>query len=433
MIIPKNNNLHFIKSILPLIIYRILLDICYSNYISPIYEYTGFYNNKTASSYFLSWLFLCPFLFFLPILYKKKNISSAVVILFALGSIIPTSSLFAFMPPKNNFFILSFLYWFFLFIFFFTIPTIKIPRLNFKPKTFIIIIQIIFILTVLYVSYKFTHFRFHFNLYDVYDLRFEARNYNIPTIFNYILSASGTILPLFFIWHIMRKKKKQAIIIGIVILLNFGIAGHKSIVFKLLLAILGYYFFQFKIIKYFGWGFALLSAIALLESTFIKTFNFISLIINRVIFSPSLLNYFYYDFFSSHEKDYFRQGFLKYFGFQSSYNTPIDFIIGEQYFGNDLIRANNGLFSDAYMNLGVFGVFFQPIILIVILKLIDSFSKGIDERLLFIVIVGCYTALISTTFSTALLTSGLLLSMLVLYLFRSQMNCPAASSGVSST
>jgi hypothetical protein len=275
-------------------------------------------------------------------------------------------------------------------------------------------------LTVLYVSWKYTRFRFHFNLYDVYDLRFEARNYDIPIIFNYILAASGTVLSLFFVWHLIRKEKKQAIIIGIIILLDFGIAGHKSIVFELLLAILGYYFFQFEKIKYFGWGFVLLPAIALLESNLIKTFNFITLIINRVLFIPSLLNYFYYDFFSSHEKDYFRQSFLRYLGFQSSYKTPIDFIIGEQYYGNDLIRANNGLFSDAYMNLGAFGVFFQPFILIVILKLIDSFSKGIDERLLFIVIMGCYSALISTTFSTALLTSGLFLIMFVLYLIRSQ-------------
>lgn len=56
-----------------------------------------------------------------------------------------------------------------------------------------------------------------------------------------------------------------------------------------------------------------------------------------------------------------------------------------------------------------------PLILIFLLKLIESVSNGVDERLMFVPVYMVALAFLSTTFTTALLTHGLLLLMLMLY------------------
>jgi hypothetical protein len=111
-----------------------------------------------------------------------------------------------------------------------------------------------------------------------------------------------------------------------------------------------------------------------------------------------------------------RQGILRRLGFSSPYSTPIQRLIGDKYFGNIEIQANNGLFSDAFYNFNFLGVFILPPILILIFKLIDSSAKGIDSKLIALPIIVVATSFNSGSFSSVLLTNGILLLMLTLYL-----------------
>ena len=141
---------------------------------------------------------------------------------------------------------------------------------------------------------------------------------------------------------------------------------------------------------------------------------FYSVFINRVLFIPTQLHIAFYDFFQENELLYFRQGILRWFGFDSPYSIPIEFLIGGQSSGNYEIRANNGLFTDAYMNMGDMGALVFPFILVFIIKLLDAAAKGLDARLMFLPVYVTVSALLSTTFSTALLNNGLVLLMFFL-------------------
>ena len=84
------------------------------------------------------------------------------------------------------------------------------------------------------------------------------------------------------------------------------------------------------------------------------------------------------------------------------------------FYGNIDNSANNGLFSDAYKNFGVIGIFVFPFILVYIFKLLNSCAKGLDFRLLTLPIFVCVTWFSSASFTNVLLTNGILLMMIVL-------------------
>ena len=142
-----------------------------------------------------------------------------------------------------------------------------------------------------------------------------------------------------------------------------------------------------------------------------------TLIVRRVLYVPAFLNYQYYDFFSVREKDMWRTGILGKLGFESPYGgTKISHLIGKQ-MGYPEMGANNGLFSDAYANFGIWGILFFPFLLVMFVKIMDSFTRGIDVKLLILPIIATVLGFMSSFFTTLLLTHGLLLLLLLFAVF----------------
>ena len=61
------------------------------------------------------------------------------------------------------------------------------------------------------------------------------------------------------------------------------------------------------------------------------------------------------------------------------------------------------------------GIILFPLILVFILRLIESVSKGIKEGMMFVVVFSVGVTLLSTTFTIALLNNGIILMMIMLY------------------
>lgn len=134
-------------------------------------------------------------------------------------------------------------------------------------------------------------------------------------------------------------------------IINFSINGLKSTLFITIFSVILYAIYNFKLIKNIIPIISLLGIVGIIETLISKSHIIIDYLIRRVMFIPNLLNYYYWDYFSVHRPDFFQQGFLRYLGFNSSY-TSIPKFIGYIYFGNPNNSANNGLFSDAMVNLG---------------------------------------------------------------------------------
>ncbi len=397
------------------IIYRIFLDIIYSTIIVEAYDYQHYIFNPSINSIIISWFLLITILPFIVYCSRGNNLSSIILFLFGLFSFVPTSTMIAFNSQYNiTYIILIYVYWLLFFI-----VTIKMPTiyLNFKTNSFFFINVLIFLIvgSVIYVSYRFTGFRFHFGLMDVYDLRVEAREYSVPTVFNYLLSAADYVLIFVLIYFITLKKYFLSIIFFILNLLNFGISGSKHIVFLLFLSLSVYLIFKTKDVRKYILPFLIIVlSLSLIEYKYYET-NFLTLFLSyRVLFIPSKLHYIYYDYFSNHDFDYFRQSFMKFF-LVSPYKENIGFIIGEFDTGAIEGRANNGLFSDAFFNLGIIGVLIFPLALAFILKLFDGAVRSLNKRFYFSIALSIFLALLSLPLTTALLSSGLLFFLILLY------------------
>jgi len=297
------------------------------------------------------------------------------------------------------------------------LPSVVITRRSLSENGFIFkLITLILCAGVLYVSWKYTGFRFHFGLMDVYSIRSEAREFNVPTILGYISASADNILPIIVVYLLYKRKYLISLFIGILVLLNFGIAGSKHVLFLLLFAIIGFYFVRkLKFSYIYVWIMSIIVYLTIIEYKLFDTYFLTAFITYRIVFIPAKLNYVYYDYFSIREFDYFRQSALKWFGIESPYSDNIGFLIGYHDIGDFSARANNGLFSDAYFNFGTLGIIIFPFILVLILKFFEGASKKLDERILFIVSISISLSLISVPFTTALLSTGLLLMLVLLY------------------
>jgi hypothetical protein len=250
---------------------------------------------------------------------------------------------------------------------------------------------------------------------QVYDIRSEARGYQTSFITGYLATAADNLLPVILVYFLLTKKRLLVIIIGFIIMLNFGIAGIKQVVLLLFIALIGVYFIKnLKISNNFIWGFGFLLLLGYFEFVIYDTYFITALSTYRVFFIPAKLHYVYYNFFSQNELDYFRQSFLKIF-FESPYKENIGFLMGYEDIGDITARANNGLFTDAYFNFGVIGVIIFPVIVVFILKILDGAVIGLPEKFLFIIIASTSFVLLGLPFSTALFSGGIL-SLIILLL-----------------
>ena len=84
--------------------------------------------------------------------------------------------------------------------------------------------------------------------------------------------------------------------------------------------------------------------------------------------------------------------------------------------------ANNGLFSDAYANLNILGIFLLPLILVMIFKVGNSVSLNLPGNLMFLPIISITIFFNSGFFTSVLLTNGIILLLLSIYYYPRQKN-----------
>ncbi|WP_270370134.1 hypothetical protein [Aerococcus urinaeequi] len=276
------------------------------------------------------------------------------------------------------------------------------------------VIGFLSLLLILLISWQFTGFRFTLNLLDVYSIRGDVLS-KLPSILQYMYSASSAINPILFIYALINKNYLLSFFIIIIQFLSFGINGSKSVFFMTLLTIAIYYILKENILQLIVKLVTWLSIFSILEFTYTNSSFLVDFIVRRVMFVPNLINYYYFDFFTNNVPDFYRQSVFSMIGINSPYGR-IPNMIGEIYMNNKETAANGGLVSDAAQNLGFLGAILSPLILAIFLKLLEDVSKYLDSRITVVVAIYLSNVLISSTLTTALLTHGILLVLLILYL-----------------
>ena len=300
---------------------------------------------------------------------------------------------------------------------------IKIPKLIGDEASLLFYFYLVFVFgIVLFISGKYTGFRLHFNIFDVYGIRAEERAMNLSLILKYFMPIVSATIPLLIMYFLVVRKKTLVWILIFLQLLMFGIGGHKSYLFSLFVTMLVYIFYKKERIVYITLGFLSLNIMALIEGYFKEGKSILAAFIqNRVLLIPNQISYYIYDFMQNNELLYLKESILRFFGFQSPYEKSLFFIIGEKYYGNSFIRANNGMCGDAYSQFGLISLFFHPLLIPLAFTVLGSVSRGLDNRIVFLIVFLYVSTFINGSFFSVLLTNGFIVTCFILYFLSSML------------
>ena len=101
-------------------------------------------------------------------------------------------------------------------------------------------------------------------------------------------------------------------------------------------------------------------------------------------------------------------------------------VIGDAYYGHVQgpidVSANANLWADAYANFGILGILFFTAILGGFLWILDSVAKGASLKISTLLLAYPAYMLVNTKLQTTLLTHGLVLVLVILYILPRQTN-----------
>ena len=404
-----------IINIIGIILFKLILDFSYIDFVVPYYGYMGFDIYFDLFTYLEGWFWtLIPFLLLLR--HKEHNLYSILLLSFLL-LLVPTTTLYAFNnEPAVSFYSMVLPYTAMLLAL-----STKRVRIYYFPYGKKLAIGIaLFMVMIVLAHYILTVGLGHinFNLSKVYELR--KSEYGLASnagLYGYFNPWVTKVFNLFLISvALLRKKYLFALLFVAIQILLFGLSGHKSVLFSLLLLGGLYLFDKFKhqtaIIIY-----SLTALIGIVLIYFYLFSNPIlpSILIRRVFFVPTLLNYVYMDYFTAHDFLYWSNSLLKNI-FLYPYNVSPVFVIGA-YLDRPDMAANTGLFGSGYMQLGIFGIILYTFIVTVLINLIQQFQQLPKWMINAIVLMPMLSLFISSDLPTALLTHGLLIAVVILYLY----------------
>ncbi len=408
---------------------RIFVDLSYKYVVSPLFYDTGFYDHTNLHFEVISWVILLSTVpFYLWLMESDKDRSSSIVFqLLYFFSFLPFTTCIRFGLFDIRFIVYGSIFWGFMFLAEYTDLSTKIiplPRLVGSQKiceyTLTFIAAVSLFVTV-YMSYKYTGFRLHFNIYTVYDIRAEAEKYDVPLLLNYLFGWAEAVNPFMISYCMIRKHWPAAVMFAVCTLLSFGYDGNKTVLFFSILFIFFTLAFMIKrdinTKKLIIMMFMAVATFSLVEYYIFGTFHFVNLFIRRTMLVENNNSYYYFSFFTTHTPDYFKQSFLRYLGYTSDY-PDLARMIGKLYFRENT-NANCGLIADAIANFGLLGVIGYPLVYFCLMKAFDSVSEGLNNALKVCTALYVSLYLVNSFVITSLFSHGIILLFVMIYLMTS--------------
>nr|WP_279011903.1 hypothetical protein [Vagococcus fluvialis] len=406
------------KLIIYSLIFRIIVDWTYLNSISPLYSYSGLTTNQNLNKYIASYILQILVILCMS---KSKRPSNYLYYFFVLFTVTPTLSYYG-LNNQSNIYILFFVICSIIvgFIVNFNLKPFKLLKID--AKLLIKVIFYLYLAISFYLFFKRGGIDIRALDFDtVYDLRRES---NISGLDGYLINwCAKAFSPFFYAYFSYYKKSiKKVMVISVQLLLYLSF-GNKAFLFSIFAVIGINIVMRMKIPEK---AFTLSMSVVLIFSDFIdKIFEIDSLrrgIPYRMFFIPSQIQFQYFEFFNNNNKLYFAESFFgKILNLSTGYGIPIPIVISRYFSGNpnSISYSNTGIFSDAYSNMGYFGMFLFALIFGITLIMVDAVSDKIPTY----ITVSAFSYIIfvvnDTSFLTTFVTGGFGLMLLLLYL----MNC----------
>lgn len=413
-----------------IILWKIVLDIVYVFVITKEYTHWNMGLNFNFYKYMSSFIIIVLFLIPIKRLHSHNTSSSIIVELLSLAYFFPGCTLYAFNDLDNVFFVYLVVYWCLLLLFYYKIPKLNLGlfklELNVKTGVFYIIFFGIAIISLLLIL-RYSGLRFSLSLDDAYSWRRQLNELKIPGVLNYIRVWSVIIVPIGISYFWIVKKRIVAVLLVILQILQYGFDGYRSTLLYLFITIAVLLFYKVENRKIVPVAFIFTGIFTLGEFLLKSKSFFANLLYFRTLFLPPLYSSYYIDFFSNHELDLLRTSILRRFGFMSPYLNysgfkDYNYLIGYIYNSSLEERANTGMLGDAYANFGWFSLIFYPLIVMVLLKILDYCTDGLDHRIKMIICFLMFIAFTNGSLFQVVLTNGLLIICVLSILIRKQIN-----------
>lgn len=397
-----------------IILYKIVLDIAYINFVHPVYNYMGFAYDlsvvKLVESYFLLLLvsFIIPRTAIRP--------SHIIMSLFAIIAFIPMLTVYAMMnqPREYMYAVTLFIIFILLLIRF---PIVKINSIKNDQNRLLNIVFLIFIVFSVLGTCVFLFKNIgnlNFDIYKVYEIRSINKDIDIG-LMTYIINWTGYILnPLLIGFFIVGKRWIPLSLVTIMQVLLFSLTGTKTFLMLILASMI-----MVILVRSKNWLTYLMLGIAclVLVGTFMEQSIIGDLFVRRSLLVPALISFNYFDYFSHLQPLYLAAHHI----FSSLLAYPYDvgptYLIGRAYLYHNInSNANTGVIADAFINFGYQGFFIWGMLLGLICHLIDSVSIGKDIRIIIAGICSLVICFTESALLTGLVSGGIIFAIIAIYL-----------------
>lgn len=287
---------------------------------------------------------------------------------------------------------------------------------------FLLVAGLSWLLLNLYIIWKYGLTLRMISLDSVYDVRLQYRivadrwtEYAVNWLGNAV-NVSVLVLAL------RRKTWRFLLPLMVMSQLNlFGLTGYKSLLLPLVagpvVVVLGEERLL-RVCRVLSWLVVVFTCFLVFAGSLSPIFMAVA---DRLLLSQGVLTNIYYEFFSANPKALLAHSILGWM-FDYPYLASPDFIIGRLYFHSHT-RANANVFADGFANFGTIGVYMAGVLLGGVLWLAKSVTREIDFSVGLIMFMMPVVALSNSPLLTALLTHGVGLALVLLYLYPERHRC----------
>ncbi|MDH5424075.1 MAG: hypothetical protein OEY29_03655 [Gammaproteobacteria bacterium] len=415
--IPRSPLLFYSFSIL----FRVLLDVSYYFVISDLFNYEGYAYDFTIEQYFISWvLYLAAFVI---VNWQLTKVSDYFFVTALLSVVAPITSLYGLDFERPIFPVVITVMSIYLVHFvarikmisFEDAPTVKYGR------EIAIVVSFGFVV-FLTVWYFISGVKLNIDLSRIYDFRYGNAEISTFGVLAYTNTWTFKIFNIFLMVFSLFYKRYYLFAILVLVQTYFFAASNHKTIFLLPFVVLGvwFYFRQTKSLIVVPIIYSVIILLTLISYFLYNDIWLTTLFSRRVFYVPAQLTFVYFDFFSMNAHVFWSNSILSKL-LVYPYDLGVAQVVG-RYLGNEYMSANNGYISSGYANAGLYGVFLYSVIIGIILRFINDISYNELPVWLAVAltIVPLRDLLISSDLLTVMLTHGLLVAIILMYLSRKE-------------
>lgn len=409
------------------IAFRIALEAGYWVYVSPVHGYVGFPWSPDIIKYIESWMLYGVMVFLAPRRLQKPSDFLVVVLLF--GLMTPLLSFYG-LTNENRLHLYIVILGYYLVLIFRNGPSVRFPVLaegyGIAVGTVVVLAVAVSVWLVLSGGAEY----FNLNLLEVYDYRRKVGELINVGLMSYLnIWAYKVVGPTLLVFALWRRAYLLAVLVFMLHVFWFGVSAHRSVLFYPFLVV-----FVWLVIRRTRALSVVPLALASVVAAAIVTYAIFgyglpaSLFVRRAFYVLADNTFAYYQFFSGHHfvwwSNSITAGLIDY-----PYRVGPAELIG--IWKGSGGHINNSFLSTGYMHAGIAGVCLYGVIAGLVFRLIDSLAKrGVPNWVaLSVLIAPCFSLLLSSDLPTALLTHGVAVGMIILFLLRSNAVCGKGMKG----